>query len=166
MNKELLKNLALPVQLKNYLLNTKMNYKNLTDDGLLNVEEAYLYYDSLYYLDDSQFSELVIEIIKKDFSSTNFNYRLMNILKKKLELTSKNIYSHTFDSISSLEFLFDQTAMDFIDNLQEYKFNDTIPDAEIYKKIGKLELINAIVNIDYYKTILKDGIDILGSESK
>src|SRR5699024_3169603 len=108
----------IPTQLRYYLLNTKLPYKNVSEDTLLEIEETYIYYKSLYYFDTSKFTECVINEMKK--ATSNFNDSLEKSLNKYLEIDSKNIYCHNFKNISSLDPLFNEIVNEFIEEIQVY----------------------------------------------
>lgn len=154
----------IPTQLRYYLLNTKLPYKNVSEDTLLEIEETYIYYKSLYYFDTSKFTECVINEMKK--ATSNFNDSLEKSLNKYLEIDSKNIYCHNFKNISSLNPLFNEIVNEFIEEIQVYKFTSNKDYRNLYRKIGMMDMINLIVDNKYYKKTLKDGIEVIENDTE
>lgn len=163
MKKEELYDVIIPEQLKKYLTNTKINYSNLSKKNLHDIEETYIFYDSLYHFDKSHFSECVILTLQNEFASKNFNYSFNRMLDKELMISPKYHYNYTLENLSSLSSLFQEITCEFLDNINRFnlKEEDENDLKVLYKQIGMLEIINIIIDDENCKSVLVEGKEII-----
>lgn len=66
----------IPGQLKKYFI-TSIRGKSFIDEGMLaEIEELYIYYSSLYYFDETEFSSYIITTLERGSEHTAYYYYL------------------------------------------------------------------------------------------
>jgi len=163
MKREELYDFNIPEQLKNYLISTKKNYSNLNKKVLQEIEETFIFYDSLYHFDKSYFSACVIMTIQNEFASKNFNYSFNRMLDKELMVSPKYHCNYTLESLASFSSLFQEITCEFVDNINNFSLKEENENdlKTLYKQIGMLEIINIIIDDENCKLVLDEGKEII-----
>lgn len=164
----LIKELTIPKQLKEYLTNSKYALEYLNEQLLNDIEELYVYYLSLYTIDNAQFSEQVIMTLKRTKDLDSYYFYLKKVLDTNLLLGERetNIYKDSKDYINIEQRIFDDilrgATSNFIRSIDRiYNSEKNIDMEQTYKFVGKLELINDLVDDKYYEGLLDSGNKVI-----
>lgn len=86
---EKISKMDIPKMLKDYFLRNKHIDLLIDDNLLVEIEDLYIEYDSLYEFDESEFCSYVITCIKKQDKHDYFYHYLKKVLDSNLSTTSK-----------------------------------------------------------------------------
>ena len=166
----LVNSVKLPKQLKEYFTVSK-DIKNFLTPKLINeIEEVYVYYSALYSFDSTEFSAHTVRTLKNCKTSDSIKLQLQEILDTSLELKSRDENSFKKIKINITENpLIDKAFMDialkFIKFSEQNYNKQEIEAKELYKFVGKLEIINDLVKDNFYRKLLHDTKFIIHSKS-
>ncbi|WBL15231.1 hypothetical protein [Sutcliffiella sp. NC1] len=146
----------LPIQLKDYFSESKKIQKLLTEKLIHDIEDLYLYYDSLYYFELTEFGVRVIDSLIRCKDFTTYYFYLKKILDNHLEVEWKNKNNSIIISTDYITELFKKSASEIIELLSID--SDEKLDHLNYQ-LGKLELINELIDdddfIEFYEKIIQ-----------
>lgn len=157
----------LPNQLKEYFITSKIIRDVLTIGTLKEIEDLYIFYQSLYYFDTSEFSAYTITSLKRTKDIKSFYFYLKKVIDTNLELKSKDESNYTlrdalFTGSEFIDKLFKSVFTAFGTSVYKISDNDTDIDIfSIYKNLGKMELILDLTNDNDYRKLLQTGKGIL-----
>lgn len=166
----------IPDQLKSYLNESNRIKKYLNESMLSEIEELFIFYKALYYFDETEFSTYTISSLKRGSDVDVYYYYLKKILDSNLELISKSprihqnnkkVYNFKVDRIE-LENMFRDIANEFGQNI-EYLYSSHYEKIDILKTyylLGKMELINSIINDSFYLKMNRVGKKIIEDKIK
>ncbi|UOR10647.1 hypothetical protein [Halobacillus amylolyticus] len=159
----IISDLELPNELKDFLISSKSIREYINKPLLKDVEDLYIFYKSFYVFDKSEFGAQSIAAIKRCKDQSTFYYYLKKILDSDLEFQSKNSLNKEELNYIKLErgllndIIKDSTSI-FIHIVNKiYNKEENIDMIQTYKAVGKLELINQIIEDPYYKDLLESG---------
>ncbi|MDO6630076.1 hypothetical protein [Bacillus thuringiensis] len=160
--------IKLPATLKDYFLTSNRMESLLSEEILLDIEEIYILYKSLYAFDESDFSLNVIKSINMCRDRTGFYFYLKKVLDRELEKKSKGNKNNIVISQNLIEEQYKIVTKEYIDSINQMYCGETIRDLKhVYKNIGNLEMLNNLVEDEYLKDLLFSGYEILrGFEEK
>lgn len=157
----------LPEQLKAYFSSSNSIKKLISEDTLKEVEDLYILYNSLYLFDSSEFSNHTITSIKRCKDVKTFYFYLKKVMDSNLKIRSRDeLLNNDREKVSIdkgvLDKVFKESAISFISCVDRvYNKEETIDFTEVYKNMGKLELINELITDDYYIKLLRDGTEVI-----
>ncbi|MFK4477470.1 hypothetical protein [Bacillus sp. RC206] len=160
--------IKLPATLKDYFLTSNRIESLLSEEILLDIEEIYILYRSLYAFDESDFSLNVIKSINMCRDRNGFYFYLKKVLDRELEKKSKGNVNGMVLPQNLIEEQFKTVTKDYIDSInQMYDGEAQIDLKHVYKNIGNLEMLNNLLEDEYLKDLLASGYKILrGYEEK
>lgn len=168
---ELISKANIPEQLKTYFKESNEGKTYLNKSMLSEIEELYTFYNALYLFDETEFSFYTITSLKRGSEAAAYYYYLRKILESNLELMSKDQKFHknsegTFafkTDVSNLNKEFKGIAYEFGQNVDYFYKNqyDKIDVMGTYLLLGKLELINDIVQDEYLSNMYQAGKRVL-----
>ncbi|MGG5791095.1 hypothetical protein [Bacillus nitratireducens] len=163
-----IKKIKLPATLKDYFLTSNRIESLLSEEILLDIEEIYILYRSLYAFDESDFSINVIKSINMCRDRNGFYFYLKKVLDRELEKKSKGNVNGMVLSPNLIEEQFKTVTKDYIDLINQMYDGETQIDLKhVYKNIGNLEMLNNLLEDEYLKDLLASGYKILrGYEEK
>lgn len=136
----------LPSQLKEYFTSSTRNKEIVDVDTIEDIEDLYIFYNSLYIFDTSEFSDYTITSLKKCKDLKSFYFYLKKVIDTNMELKSRgNRKSNKEFYINGkpINMSFHETITEFcrlIDKI--HKGEKDINLFQTYKSLGKMELIN------------------------
>lgn len=142
-------------RLKEYFSGSKRIQKILTADIIEVIEDLYLFYQSQYDFKTSMFDVCVIDSLKKCKEFSTYYFYLKKILEIKLEAELRDDKNIIRLNKTVIVEKFKKTASELI-NLPPNKSED------IYFRLGKLELINELIEDDYYTELYENVMLLLG----
>lgn len=143
---------ALPIQLKEYFIGSKNIQKIISEEILGEIEDLYVYYDSLYKFDTSQFGVSVIDSLMRCKDFNMYYFYLKKILENQLVIESKHENRYIKINKDYIDDSFKKTASEII-NLMANGFEENLKQINFY--LGKLEIINELIEDEYYSDIYK-----------
>ncbi|MCC2362761.1 hypothetical protein ACIQ61_04480 [Bacillus cereus] len=160
--------IKLPATLKDYFLTSNRIESLLSEEILLDIEEIYILYRSLYAFDESDFSLNVIKSINMCRDRNGFYFYLKKVLDRELEKKSKGNVNGMVLPQNLIEEQFKAVTKDYIDSINQMYDGETQIDLKhVYKNIGNLEMLNNLLEDEYLKDLLASGYKILrGYEEK
>src|SRR5690625_4857475 len=164
---DLVQKAKIPEQLKTYFMESNEGKLYLTEEMLHEIEELYTFYNALYIFDETEFSFYTITSLKRGSEAVAYYYYLRKILEVNLELMSKDqrfhknsegVFTFKIDG-KNLDKTFKSVAEDFARNVDYFYKNqyDKIDIMKTYLLLGKLEIINNIINDDYFSNMYRYG---------
>lgn len=168
----LLDEVNLPIQLKGYFVNSKSTSKYLTEEMLYVIEDLFIFFNSLYVIDTSEFSSAIIKAVRNTKNSNSLYEKFKIMIETEIKLTSKD--THTQHSITSSKieiegiFLFQvflDTAKSFEDYIDRISKKETVNPELIYKSLGKIDFITSITKDLYFEELRKLGEELIMSDS-
>lgn len=158
--------IRLPATLKEYLLTSNRMESLLCEEILLDIEEIYILYKSLYEFDESDFSLNVIKSIDRCRDRTGFYFYLKKVLDRELETMSKgNVEQNNSGIVISKNLIDEQFKMvtkGYIDSINQIYHGEAKIDLKYaYKNLGKLEILHTLLEDEYLKDLLSSGYKIL-----
>ncbi|MDW0115209.1 hypothetical protein QT711_18815 [Sporosarcina saromensis] len=158
----------LPDQLKEYLKSSSRIKEIISTEKIMEIEDLYIFYDSLYTFDTSEFSAYTITSLQKCKDLDAFYYYLKKVIDTNLELETKDNKRKDHESNhKSMPFKFQEATKEFcllIDKV--YKNDEDINLIATYKSLGKMELIYDLFQNQYHKNILDSGKKVLEKYTK
>ncbi|HDX9588231.1 TPA: hypothetical protein ROX98_001173 [Bacillus pseudomycoides] len=163
---DIVNNIKLPITLKEYLLTSNRIESLLSEEILLDVEEIYILYKSLYEFDESDFSLNVIKSIERCRDRTGFYFYLKKVLDTELEIKSKSDAKQKNKGIVIPQDLIDEQiriiTQEYMGSVNEIYWDKKVIDLQsIYKSLGKLEVLNNLLEDEYLKGLLSSGYKVL-----
>ncbi|MEG7924453.1 hypothetical protein J0801_10415 [Bacillus cereus] len=160
--------IKLPATLKDYFLTSNRMESLLSEEILLDIEEIYILYRSLYAFDESDFSLNVIKSINMCRDRNGFYFYLKKVLDRELEKKSKGNVDGIVLPQNLIEEQFKTVTKDYIDSINQMYGGETQIDLKyVYKNLGNLEMLNNLLEDEYLKDLLVSGYKILrGYEEK
>ncbi|CAM4168440.1 hypothetical protein BAMA_19310 [Bacillus manliponensis] len=163
---DIMNSIKLPETLKEYLLTSNRMESLLSEEILLDIEEIYILYKSLYKFDESDFSLNVIKSIDRCRDRNGFYFYLKKVLDSELEIQSKGNVEQNNEGIVISEDLIDEQfkeiTKDYIDSINQIYLGEKVIDLKcVYKNLGKLEVLNTLLEDEYLKGLLSSGYKIL-----
>lgn len=165
-------NSKLPEQLKEYFKRSFRIKECLNIDTLKDIEDIYIFYDSLYIFDSSEFSSNVVTSLIKCTNFDAFYLYLKKVIDSSLECKSKgneDPVSHRFSmDKDNIDTTFVEVFNEFVEIIDSfYKHNlDKVNLVQTYKIIGKMELINSLIEDRHYNDLLVMGKKMLNQYIK
>ncbi|MGH0424680.1 MULTISPECIES: hypothetical protein [Bacillus] len=164
--KGIVNSIKLPVTLKDYLLTSNRIEQLLSEEILLDIEEIYIFYNSLYVFDESEFSLNVIKSIERCRDRTGFYFYLKKVLDTELKKMSRGNVEENNGGIIISKNLFDEqfkvVTKGYIDSINQMYYEENKIDLKyIYKNLGKIEMLNNLLEDEYLKNLLSAGYKIL-----
>ena len=154
----------LPNQLKEYFTTSDIIKKVVTKEVINEIEELFIFYNALYTFDTSKFSAYTITSLKECKDVDLFYSYLKNVVDTNLELKSRD---NVFNNVNEKKILendvvnrtFKEVAVNFIRfvNLIYNKEKVDIDMDQLFKHIGKLEVINQLIDDNFYRKLLHDA---------
>lgn len=159
---KLVKKVQIPNQLKSYFIESESILEYLTDDKLFILEDLYIYFDSIYEFDTSEFCVAAVAVIRRPHELDSFYYYLKKVIEKKVDLQTKDKNRLTDKSYIHIEKIlldqmFKESADIFIDNIDKLIKKEDVALSSLYKSIGKLELITDITSDHYFEKLKNSG---------
>jgi len=153
----------LPDQLKEYLQNSSRIKEIISAETIMEIEDLYIFYDSLYTFDTSEFSAYTITSLQKCKDLEAFYYYLKKVIDTNLELETKDIKRKVqVPSTKSMPFRFESSVKEFCQLIDKvYKNEKDINLIATYKSLGKMELIYDLFKNPYHKNILDSSKKVL-----
>lgn len=173
---ELINKANIPEQLRTYFKESDDGKLYLTEEMLSEIEELYIFYNALYIFDETEFSFYTITSLKRGSEATAYYYYLRKILETNLQITSqdqrfhkssKGVFTFKIDG-NNLDVVLKNIAKEFGQNV-DYFYKDQYEKIDIlqtYLLLGKLELINNIIDDEYYFQLYKQGRRIIDTKKK
>ncbi|SDI19970.1 hypothetical protein SAMN04487975_1134 [Planococcus glaciei] len=160
-----LNKLKIPKQLKTYINRSTFIKENLNKESLLIIEELFIYYDSLYIFDTSEFCASVVLVIKRTKDNNTFYYYLKEEIESNVFLQSKgksksNEKESTIITEDVLHRIFINASQVLFTNIDKIGTKEKIDLLSVYKSLGELEAIIKITNNDYFYKLKKLGESI------
>ncbi|WP_147535631.1 hypothetical protein [Bacillus marasmi] len=149
---------ALPIQLKEYFRGSRRIQKLITAEIIEDIEDLFLYYDSLYHFDLSKFGVCTIDsLIKcKDFSS--YYFYLKKILENHLDVELKDDNNSVRIKKDIINDEFEKSAFETF-KLIPIESHEQLTQLNFY--LGKLELINKLIVDENYISIYDKILQLL-----
>ncbi|MED1286389.1 hypothetical protein [Bacillus mycoides] len=162
----IMNSIKLPVTLKDYLLASNRIEQLLSEEILLDIEEIYILYSSLYVFDESDFSLNVIKSIERCRDRTGFYFYLKKVLDTELKKMSRSNAEENNEGIIISKNLIDEqfkvVTKSYIDSINQMYNGETKIDLKYtYKNFGKIEMLNNLLEDEYLKNLLSAGYKIL-----
>lgn len=159
----LVKASKLPNQLKEYFTNSESIKEVITVKLIKEIEDLYIYFNSLYSFDKSEYSAYTITSLKRCKDLDSLYFYLKKVLETNLKLQSKdNECDQYLLKNKTVNRIFQNTASDYfilIDKI--YEKEKDIDMAETYKALGKIELIVELIDHNDFKKYLIAGNRII-----
>lgn len=173
---ELIDKANIPEQLKKYFKDSNEGKTYLNESMLSEIEELYTFYNALYIFDETKFSLYTINSLKRGSEATVYYYYLRKILESNLEFMSKDQRFHknsertfTFKTdVNNLNKEFRNIANEFGQNVDYFykKQFDKMDIIKTYILLGKLELINDVVQDEYLSNMYQGGKSVFENKLK
>ncbi|PEA52932.1 hypothetical protein CON64_20920 [Bacillus pseudomycoides] len=163
---DIVTSINLPATLKEYLQTSNRIESLLCKEILLDIEEVYIMYKSLYEFDESEFSFNVIKSIDRCRDRTGFYFYLKKVLDKELKIKSKAALELDNDGImiskSLMDEQFKKITKEYIELINQiYSDKKAIDSKRLYIILGKLEVLNTLLEDEYLENLLSSGYKIL-----
>lgn len=158
-------NSKLPRQLKDYFMTNNRVNDVIEIELIKEIEELYVYYKSLYIFDSIEFSAYVITSLKDCTNSKLPFSHVKKTIDTNLDLKSSHRFSLKNQTVDKV---FAEVFNDFceiVDNFYKNNLNK-INLVQTYKNLGKMELINDLVEDKEYQDLISMGKDIMNSYIK
>lgn len=155
----------LPNQLKEYFTSSTRIKEMVTTETIKDIEDLYIFYNAVYIFDTSEFAAHTITSVKKCKDIKSFYYYLKKVIDVHLDLKSKDSrkFNEKIDfQTQAAKVLFSDTVAEFgalIDKIHKKDKDINLP--EVYKSLGKVEMVNELIKNHYYKLVLSSGKKVL-----
>ncbi|WP_223837272.1 hypothetical protein [Bacillus cereus] len=162
-----LKKIEIPEMLREYLLKSNKMVDALSTEMLLEIEDIYVFYKSLYKFDETEFSVNVIKSIERCKETSGFYFYLKKVLDSGLQVSSKGNEDQERDGVLKIsqDYVNEQfkcITREYIESLNQiYKNEQHINIKDVYKNIGRLEVLADILEDRYLKDLLSSGNELL-----
>lgn len=162
-----LRKIEIPEMLREYLLKSNKMVDSLSAEMLLEIEDIYLFYKSLYNFDETEFSVNVIKSIERCKETAGFYFYLKKVLDSGLQISSKGNKDEERDGVLKIsqDYVNEQfkcITREYIELINQiYKNEQHINLKSVYKNIGRLEVLGDILEDRYLKDLLSSGNELL-----
>lgn len=162
-----LREIEIPEMLREYLLKSNKMVGALSAEMLLEIEDIYVFYKSLYKFDETEFSVNVIKSIERCKETAGFYFYLKKVLDSGLQISSKGNGNEERDRILEIsqDYVNEQfkcITREYIESINQiYKNEKHINLKNVYKNIGRLEVLGDILEDRYLKDLLSSGNELL-----
>ncbi|WP_260857037.1 hypothetical protein [Bacillus thuringiensis] len=162
-----LRKIEIPEMLREYLLKSNKMVDSLSAEMLLDIEDIYVFYKSLYKFDETEFSVNVIKSIERCKETAGFYFYLKKVLDSGLQISSKGNENEERDRILEIsqDYVNEQfkcITREYIESINQiYKNEKHINLKTVYKNIGRLEVLGDILEDRYLKDLLSSGNELL-----
>ncbi|MGF9958673.1 hypothetical protein [Bacillus mycoides] len=162
-----LRKIEIPEMLREYLLKSNKMVDSLSAEMLLEIEDIYVFYKSLYKFDETEFSVNVIKSIERCKETAGFYFYLKKVLDSGLQISSKGNENEERDRVLEIsqDYVNEQfkcITREYIESINQiYKNEKHINLKNVYKNIGRLEVLGDILEDRYLKDLLSSGNELL-----
>ncbi|UDW08395.1 hypothetical protein FHP23_010560 [Bacillus cereus] len=160
-----LRKIEIPEVLKEYLLKSNKMERVLSEEMLLEIEDIYVFYKSLYKFDESEFSVNVIKSIERCKETTGFYFYLKKVLESGLQVDSKGTEERNRMLDISQDYIdgkLKYTIKEYVELINQiYKNEKYVNLKSLYKNMGRLEVLGEILEDRYVKELLTSGYKLL-----
>ncbi|MDR0167038.1 hypothetical protein [Bacillus paranthracis] len=162
-----LRKIEIPEMLREYLLKSNKMVDALSLEMLLEIEDIYIFYKSLYKFDETEFSVNVIKSIERCKETAGFYFYLKKVLEGGLQISSKGNEDKEIDGVLKIpkDYVNEQVkciTREYIESINQiYKNEQHININNVYKNIGRLEVLGDILEDRYLKDLLSSGNELL-----
>lgn len=162
-----LRKIEIPEMLREYLLKSNKMVDSLSAEMLLEIEDIYVFYKSLYNFDETEFSVNVIKSIERCKETAGFYFYLKKVLDSGLQISSKGNKDEERDGVLKIsqDYVNEQfkcITREYIELINQiYKNEQHINLKSVYKNIGRLEVLGDILEDRYLKDLLSSGNELL-----
>ncbi|WP_257150008.1 hypothetical protein [Bacillus cereus] len=162
-----LRKIEIPEMLREYLLKSNKMVDSLSAEMLLEIEDIYIFYKSLYNFDETEFSVNVIKSIERCKETAGFYFYLKKVLDSGLQISSKGNKDEERDGVLKIsqDYVNEQfkcITREYIELINQiYKNEQHINLKSVYKNIGRLEVLGDILEDRYLKDLLSSGNELL-----
>lgn len=158
----------IPNQLKLYFNDSNAIREFLSEEKIRILEEVTIYFYSIYTFDTPQYCAAVVSAFKRSRDVDSFYYLLKSVIELDLQLTSKKRTSSSSDeylfiSRNSINNIFKEATVLFIESIEKISKNDAVNLSSIYTYLGKIDLILSYTNESYFIK-LKETAEYIISE--
>ncbi|MEB4818368.1 hypothetical protein [Bacillus thuringiensis] len=139
----------------------------LNIEMLLEIEDIYVFYKSLYKFNETEFSVNVIKSIERCKDTAGFYFYLKKVLDSGLQIASKGNENEERDGMLEIsqDYVNEQfkcITREYIESINQIYNNEKhINLKNLYKNIGRLELLGNILEDSYLKDLLSSGNELL-----
>lgn len=167
-----LRKIEIPEMLREYLLKSNKMVDYLSTEMLLEIEDIYVFYKSLYNFDETEFSVNVIKSIERCKETAGFYFYLKKVLDSGLQISSKGNKDEERDGTLKIsqDYVNEQfkcITREYIELINQiYKNEQHINLKSVYKNIGRLEVLGDILEDRYLKDLLSSGNELLKNYEK
>ncbi len=162
-----LRKIEIPEMLREYLLKSNKMVDSLSAEMLLEIEDIYVFYKSLYKFDETEFSVNVIKSIERCKETAGFYFYLKKVMDSGLQISSKENKDEERDRVLKIsqDYVNEQfkcITREYIELINQiYKNEQHINLKSVYKNIGRLEVLGDILEDRYLKDLLSSGNELL-----
>lgn len=162
-----LRKIEIPEMLREYLLKSNKMVDSLSAEMLLEIEDIYVFYKSLYNFDETEFSVNVIKSIERCKETAGFYFYLKKVLDSGLQISSKGNKEEERDGVLKIsqDYVNEQfkcITREYIELINQiYKNEQHINLKSVYKNVGRLEVLGDILEDRYLKDLLSSGNELL-----
>ncbi len=162
-----LRKIEIPEMLREYLLKSNKMVDSLSAEMLLEIEDIFVFYKSLYNFDETEFSVNVIKSIERCKETAGFYFYLKKVLDSGLQISSKGNKDEERDGVLKIsqDYVNEQfkcITREYIELINQiYKNEQHINLKSVYKNIGRLEVLGDILEDRYLKDLLSSGNELL-----
>lgn len=162
-----LRKIEIPEMLREYLLKSNKMVDSLSAEMLLEIEDIYVFYKSLYKFDETEFSVNVIKSIERCKETAGFYFYLKKVMDSGLQISSKGNKDEERDRVLKIsqDYVNEQfkcITREYIELINQiYKKEQHINLKSVYKNIGRLEVLGDILEDRYLKDLLSSGNELL-----
>lgn len=162
-----LRKIEIPEMLREYLLKSNKMVDSLSAEMLLEIEDIYVFYKSLYNFDETEFSVNVIKSIERCKETAGFYFYLKKVLDSGLQISSKGNKDEERDGVLKIsqDYVNEQfkcITREYIELINQiYKNEQHINLKSVYKNVGRLEVLGDILEDRYLKDLLSSGNELL-----
>lgn len=143
----------------------------LSEDAIKEIEELYVFYSALYTFDTSEFSAYTITSLKRCQDLDSFYFYLKKVIDTNLELKSRDKVFNNGNEKAVIEKnvvnrAFKEVAVNFIKFVDQIHNKEDIDMVQLFKHLGKLEVINELIDDNFYRKLLHDAKVIIHRSNK
>ncbi|HDR8227371.1 TPA: hypothetical protein QC103_005973, partial [Bacillus cereus] len=163
----MLREIDIPEVLREYLLKSNKMTELLNEERLLEIEDIYVFYKSLYRFDESEFSVNVIKAIERCKDTAGFYFYLKKVLDTGLQIYSKGSKDEERNGMlevpqKCINEQFKSITQEYIASINQiYKNEKCINLKKLYINIGRLEVLSDILDDQNLKDLLSSGNKLL-----
>lgn len=145
----------IPDQLKLYFNDSDAIREFLSEEKIRILEEVTIYFYCIYTFDTPQYCAAVVSAFKRSKDVDSFYSFLKRVIELDLKLTSKENIANSneeylFIGRNSINTVFKEATVLFIESIERISNNDTVNLPLIYAHLGKIELIMKYTNESHF----------------